>query len=347
MDRKIGIAQIGIGYWGHNVLRNLAALPDADLLAVCDQRTELLDRIAATYPSIERTSRWEVLLTDERIEAVVVATQTETHFDLAASALRAGKHVLVEKPMTRTRAEAEELVRIAEGEGRILMVGHLLLYHPAFTYVEGLIQEGVLGDIYYLYSVRVNLGIVRSTENALESLGPHDLAVALQFLQAPPVAVSAQGSDYLQKGIPDVVFATVYFGDGRLAHLHTSWLDPHKIRKVTVVGSRQMAVIDDVADSEKVRLYDKGVGVRADEPRFADYANAMRVRAGDIRIPHIGLSEPLRLECEHFVECVRSGRRPRSDARQGLAVMSILDAARQSIDSRGACIEISPASALQ
>lgn len=340
MDRKIGIAQIGIGYWGNNLLRNLALLPDAHLVKVCDQRTALLDRVAGTHPAVERTSRWQDLLDDDRVEAIVIATQTETHFDLAASALRAGKHVLVEKPMTRTRGEAAELLRIAEGEGRVLMVGHLLLYHPAFVHVEQLIRQGALGDIYYLYSVRVNLGIVRSTESALESLGPHDLAVALQYLQAPPVAVSAQGHDYLQKGVPDVVFATVYFGDGKLAHLHTSWLDPHKIRKVTVVGSLQMAVIDDVSDSEKVRLYDKGVGVRADEPHFADYADAMKVRSGDIRIPHIELAEPLRLECAHFVECVRSGRRPRSDARQGLMVMSILDAARRSLENRGASIEI-------
>ena len=190
------------------------------------------------------------------------------------------------------------------------MVGHLLLYHPAFRHVEDVIRQGDLGEVYYLYSTRVNLGIIRQRENALESLAPHDLAVALRFIDQRPVAVSAQGQAYLQEGIEDVAFATVFFDGGALAHLHTAWLDPHKIRKTTVVGSRQMAVIDDTAGTEKVRLYDKGAGPQPGEPRYAEYAQAMAIRVGDIHIPRIAAQEPLRLECQHFIDCVRTGEAP-------------------------------------
>lgn len=340
MERPIGLAQVGVGYWGKNLLRNLVSLPDARLLQVCDQRSDLLARAASLAPGAAGTPHFDEILANPEVDAVVIATQTDQHFPMASAALRAGKHVFVEKPMTHTLEEAEELVAIAEGEGLQVMVGHLLLYHPAFAYVENLIRNGTLGEIYYLYSIRVNLGIVRQSENALESLGPHDLAVALQFLGERPVAVSAQGHAYLQPGIQDVAFASIYFADGKMAHLHTSWLDPHKIRKVTVVGSRQMAVIDDVQESEKVRLYDKGVSMPPGEGRVVDYADAMRVRSGDIHIPKIEMKEPLRLECEHFVSCVREGKRPRSDARQGLDVIRILDAARRSIQHRGASVDI-------
>jgi predicted dehydrogenase len=254
--------------------------------------------------------------------------------------LQAGKHVFVEKPMAQTVEEAERLVELAEANDRRLMVGHLLLYHPAFRYVEALIQRGELGEVYYLYSMRVNLGIVRQRENALESLAPHDLSVALAFLDKKPVGVSAQGQAYLQPGVEDVVFATVFFEDGALAHLHTSWLDPHKVRKVTVVGSRKMVVLDDVASTEKVRLYDKGVEIQPGEARYANYAEAMSIRTGDIEIPRIEMQEPLRLECQHFIDCIRMGQTPRSDGRNGLAVVRLLTAAQQSLRQNGTAVAL-------
>lgn len=339
-DRPINIAQVGIGYWGKNLLRNFAGLPNVNVVAACDQQADVVNRVADQYPGISTTSRFQDLLNNDTVEAIVVATETPHHFEMAQAALQAGKHVFVEKPMAQTVEEAERLVELAEANDRRLMVGHLLLYHPAFRYVEALIQRGALGDVYYLYSMRVNLGIVRQRENALESLAPHDLSVALAFLDKQPVAVSAQGQAYLQPGIEDVVFATVFFEDGALAHLHTSWLDPHKVRKVTVVGSRKMAVLDDVASTEKVRLYDKGIEIQPGEARYANYAEAMSIRTGNIEIPRIEMQEPLRLECQHFIDCIRTGHTPRSDGRNGLAVVRLLTAAQQSLRQNGTAVQL-------
>ncbi|RMH59489.1 MAG: gfo/Idh/MocA family oxidoreductase [Bacteroidetes bacterium] len=340
--RPIGIGQVGVGYWGQNLLRNFAALPDARVVQVCDRRTDLLDRAARRYPGLTTTTDYGDLLDHPEIEAIVVATETPQHVALAEAALEAGKHVFVEKPLAQSVAEAERLVALAEARDRRLMVGHLLLYHPAFRYVEDLIRRGELGTVYYLYSVRVNLGIVRQRENAFESLAPHDLSIALQFLDTRPVAVSATGQAYLQPGVEDVAFATVFFEDGRMAHLHTSWLDPHKTRTVTVVGSRKMAVIDDVAGTEKVRLYDKGVdrapGAAADG--YASYTESMTIRTGDIVIPRIDMEEPLRLECRHFLDCIRTGARPRSDGENGLRVVRLLEAARTSLKAGGRRISL-------
>jgi predicted dehydrogenase len=335
MKRPVVLAQVGLGYWGRNLLRNFASMEGVDLRLACDNREEVLGAVRQSNPSLPLTARFADVLEDEAIEGVVIATETEHHYEMAARALEAGKHVFVEKPMAQTTTEAEHLVRLAGERDRHLMVGHLLLYHPAFEYVQKLVRNGDLGDIHYLYSTRVNLGIVRRHENAFESLAPHDLAVALALIDSTPKAVSAQGQAYLQPGIEDVVFATVYFENGAIAHLHTSWLDPHKARKVTVVGSRMMAVVDDVEPTEKVRLFDKGVDVQPSAPSYTDYAGAMQVRSGDIRVPHISAREPLRIECEHFAECIRTGERPRTDGESGLAVVRLLDAARKSLKTGG------------
>lgn len=339
-QRTIGIGQVGVGYWGKNLLRNFSSLPNVEVLLACDQSTDILDRVTQQHPQVPTTSRLEDVLSHPDIDGVVIATQTPQHFEMAKAALKAGKHVFVEKPMAQSIQEAEELVMLAEANDLRLMVGHLLLYHPAFRYVEDLIQEGTLGEIYYLYSTRVNLGIVRQRENALESLAPHDLSVALQFLNKKPIAVSAQGHAYLQPGVEDVVFATVFFEDGALAHLHTSWLDPHKMRKVTVVGSKKMAVIDDVEANEKVRLYDKGVDIEHAGARYTNYAEAMAIRTGDITLPRIPMKEPLRLECQHFIDCIRTGATPRSDGRNGLAVVRILEAAQKSLAESGMTVVV-------
>ncbi|HLT47031.1 MAG TPA: Gfo/Idh/MocA family oxidoreductase [Rubricoccaceae bacterium] len=330
----VKLAQVGLGAWGKNLLRNLVALPGAEVVWACDVKEAALGEVGQRYPGLATTARFEDVIEDERVEAVVIATETPQHFPLAEAALRAGKHVFVEKPLAQTADQAERLVAIAAERDLRLMVGHLLLYHPAFRYVEQLVRAGELGEIRYLYSVRVNLGVVRRRENAFESLAPHDLAVALALVEAPPVAVAAQGQAYLQAGVEDVVFATVHFADGALAHLHTSWLDPHKVRRTTVVGSRRMAVVDDMAPAEKVRIYDKGAEVT--EGAFTGYAEAISVRSGDIVIPKVEADEPLRLECEEFVAAVREGRAPRTDGRNGLAVVRLLDAARRSLDADGA-----------
>ena len=341
MKSTIGLAQIGVGYWGKNLLRNFTGLDGAEVLQVCDQNPTVLESVKAQYPSISMTDKLEHVLENSEVDAVVIATQTPLHHHFAKAALEAGKHVFVEKPMAQTTAEAVELVQRAEAEDRRLMVGHLLLYHPAFTYVDDLIESNELGDIRYLYSERVNLGIIRQKENAFESLAPHDLSVALQFLKCKPLAVSATGQAFLQRDIEDVAFATYFFEDGKMAHLHASWLDPHKTRKVTVVGSKKMAVIDDMENTEKVRLYDKGVDLQPGERHgYVNYAEAMSIRTGDIVIPKIQMQEPLRLECQHFVDCILTGKRPRTDGRNGLTVVQMLEAAKKSIREKGACVEL-------
>jgi len=329
MRKKLKVAQIGVGAWGKNLLRNFSALSNVELVGICDTNLATLRSVALDYPGLLTAEDPSRIINDPDIEAVVIATETPEHFSLTKSALESGKHVFVEKPMAQTTAEANILCDLSKEGNLRLMVGHILLYHPAFEHVRELISSGALGEVYYMYSVRVNLGVVRSKENAFDSLAPHDISVALDFLGNRANAVSAQGQAYLQPGIEDVVFATVYFEDGKLAHLHTSWLDPHKVRKVTVVGSRRMAVIDDVEGIEKVRLYDKGVDIASDESALVDYATAMTVRSGDI------MKEPLRNECEHFVRSVLTGTAPLSDAENGVRVVEILEAARESMKRGG------------
>ena len=334
-SNTVRIGHVGVGQWGRNVLRNFFALPNARVVAVCDRIKSVRESVARQYPSGPYvTQHFEDLLRDDSIDGIVIATETQQHYRMAAAALSAGKHVFVEKPMTQTLAEAEHLVRLSEEKGKHLMVGHLLLYHPAFQYVEDLIRQGALGDLYYLYSVRVNLGVIRRHENAFDSLGPHDVSVALAFFAGrKPTAVVANGQAYLQHGIEDVVFATLHFEDGRIAHMHASWMDPHKVRKITVVGSKKMAVIDDTAGAEKVRIYDKGVG-HGTSP-YLSFGESMAIRSGDIRIPKVPAMEPLRAECAHFLDCVQTGAAPRSGARNGLAVVRVLEAVRQSLNSGG------------
>ncbi|MEM1054342.1 MAG: Gfo/Idh/MocA family oxidoreductase [Bacteroidota bacterium] len=332
----VRLAQIGVGYWGRNLLRNAAAIPGAEIVAVCDRRGSALDLASRLAPRARQTDDVDSVLADPSVEAVILATETPSHADLAAQALEAGKHLFVEKPLAQSTEDAARLVALAEVHDRRLMVGHLLRYHPAYRHVERLVREGALGQIRYLYSVRVNLGIVRERENAFDSLAPHDLAIALALIPGKPVSVSATGHAYLQPGGPeDVVFASVTFEGGEIAHLHCSWLDPHKVRRTTVVGSEKMAVVDDMAGAEPVRIYDKGVGAPQAEGHVP-YADALKVRTGDVLIPRIDRAEPLRLEVEEFLASVREGRTPRTDGREGLAVVRLLDAARQSVAEGGA-----------
>lgn len=333
---KVRIAQVGAGNWGRNLLRNFASMDEVDLVAVCDEDQTVIQSASENNPQLHVTTRFDDILERDDLDGVVIATQTPLHYSMARASLERNLHVLVEKPMAQTSEQAEALVALSDEVGKHLMVGHLLLYHPAFCHVEQLIRQGALGKIYYLYSVRVNLGIIRQRENALDSLAPHDLSIALAYLNQKPIAVSATGQAYLQDDVCDIAFATVFFEHGAIAHLHTSWLDPHKTRKVTVVGDRKMAVIDDCAAVEKVRIYDKGVS----KSGYANFAESMTIRSGDIHIPRTGMQEPLRLECEHFVECIRTGRSPRTDARNGLEVVRLLEAAQQSLKHQGARVPV-------
>lgn len=332
----ITIGQVGLGYWGPNVLRNFANLAECQVKKCCDIDAQQLENTKRRYPLIELTQDYNELVNDPEIEALVITTPASTHYQLAKKALEADKHVFVEKPITLDIGEAEELIDLVERRGRVLMVGHLLIYHPAVTKLKEYVNSGELGGIHYIYSSRLNLGKIRHDENAMWSFAPHDLSVALYLLGEEPEAVSAHGMAYLRPDVEDVVFMTVRFPQGKVAHLHVSWLDPHKVRRITVVGSKKMAVFDDMESSEKLRIYDKGV----DNLYYSSYGEFLTLRFGDIYIPKIDMKEPLQLECQHFLYCIRNHQRPLSDGLEGLQVLKILDAAQRSLKNDGQLVKI-------
>ena len=333
----IEVAVVGVGGWGKNLARNYYQLPEANLRYICDLDDAKLAAMQRQYPGVRTTRKYDELMADAELNAVVIATTGPTHFRLAKQALEAGKDVYVEKPFVLEVNQAVELTQMAEENGRILMVGHLLEYHPVVTRLKSMIESGDLGDVYYIYSQRLNLGTVREDENALWNFAPHDISSILYLLGKKPVDVSARGQDYLQRDVEDVVFLTLSFDDDTMAHIHVSWLDPHKVRKLTIVGSDKMAVFDDLEATEKLKIYDKGAKLSQDYDTFAEYIS---LRFGDITIPHVKVGEPLREECLHFVDCVANRKQPRSDGQDGLRVVQVLDAAQRSLKNNGVPVSI-------
>jgi predicted dehydrogenase len=319
----VGVAVVGAGNWGKHLVRNFAALPYAELQYVCDLDAKVRQTMASLYPWVTVTDDLSMILADTAVDAVVVAVDVPLHYRIAKAAIEMGKHVYVEKPLTLSSAEAYELVELADARGVKLMVGHLLEYHPAVLYMKEMIAKRTVGRPLYLYFQRVNLGIVRQTENVWWSLAPHDISVACYLFDATPISVSVSGQAYLQKGVEDVVFANLKFADGRIAHIHVSWLDPHKIRKVTLVGSQKMVVFDDMEATEKLRIYDKGAEV---QEGVDSYVEAITLRTGDILIPKIPAHEPLHAECQHFIDCIVDDLIPCSDGADGLRVVQVLEA---------------------
>ena len=333
----LNIAVVGAGSWGKNLVRNFASLKSASLSAVCDLDEAKLAPLRPSYPRARFTTNLSDVLADPSIHALVIATDAPSHFAHAKAALEAGKHVYVEKPMCQTSAEAGQLVALASSRRLKLMVGHLLLYHPAVSALKRLVDTGDLGPTYYMYTQRLNLGVVRSNENAWWSLAPHDISVITYLFGDLPSRVSAQGQCYLQKDIEDVVFATLHFSDRRLAQIHTSWLDPHKMRRMTVVGSRKMATFDDMDPSEKLWIYDKGASANL---TYASYGEAITLRQGDIYIPRLDSTEPLKLECQHFADCISADKPPLTDGPSGVDVVRVLEAGQRSIKAGGAPEEV-------
>ena len=333
----VTVAVIGGGGWGRNHVRNFSEIPSCRLKTICDLNEKVLAAHKAACKGVEVTTRAADIFGDAAIDAVILATDAPSHYRLAREALDAGKHVFVEKPMTLAPADAEDLVARADRGGRVLMVGHLLEYHPCVLQLKDLVDQGRLGRLRYMYCQRVNLGVVRKDENAWWSLAPHDVSVILFIFQAEPVTVTAQGQAYLREGVEDVVFAQLKFADGRMAHIHVSWFDPHKIRKMTLVGADKMATFDDMDASEKIRIYDKGADVSGSVVGFEQSVN---IRSGDILIPKTPGGEPLRAECLHFLDCVEHGKTPRSDGRDGLRVVRVLEAAERSLKAGGAPIQL-------
>ncbi len=337
-EKVLNVAVVGAGYWGKNLVRNFATADRCRLKYVCDLDEKLLAVQKRNFPDVEVSKDVDEVLADEQVDAVVVAVDVPSHFEIAKKSLGAGKHTFVEKPLTLRSSESRELIKDAEERGLKLMVGHLLEYHSAVTYIKDLIDGGGLGRPYYMYTQRVNLGIVRKDENAWWSLAPQDISVICYLFGSRPVSVAARGQSFLQEDVEDVVFATVKFDDGKMAHIHCSWLDPHKIRKMTVVGSEKMVTFDDMQASEKVRIWDKGAAIKKDTE--TGYPEIISLRFGDIVIPKIAATEPLALECKHFINGVLDGEPIRSDGGDGLKVVQVLEAGQRSLDNNGEPVEL-------
>jgi predicted dehydrogenase len=327
---RLKVAVFGAGAWGRNHVRTLASLSEVELVAVCDLNVKRREEVAQRYPGVLVTDRLDAAL--RSAEAVVVASAATTHAELATAAIERGLPVLVEKPFALSVADAERVAALADARRVSVVVGHLLLFHPAVERLRSMLVANELGDIYYLYSQRVNLGQVRPDENALWSFGPHDISVAMHLLDATPVRVAAQGRSYLQPGIEDVVFLAMGFESGIMAHVQMSWLDPHKERRLTVVGSKRMVVFDDMHPREKLEIYDKGVDR---PPEYRSYGESLSIREGDIYLPRIPNVEPLTAELRHFVAVARGETAPRSGVESGVNVVRVLAAASQSLAGGG------------
>ena len=346
----VGIGVIGFGYWGPNLVRNAASLSEAQLRVVCDRSADRLQEVGRLYPGVDLVDSAVEVLNRSDIDAVILATPADTHFDLARRVLESGRSVFVEKPLARSASECEQLIELAAKKDLVLMVGHTFEYNAAVEYVDDLISRRDLGQIYYIYSQRLNLGVVRQDVNALWNLAPHDISIALRWLKKEPVRVCARGYTYLQAGVEDVVYLDLEFDDGVAVHIHVSWLDPGKVRRTTVVGSRKMVVYDDASTEAKIQVFDKGIDrepITPDGPAYASLGEfdsfgkfQLTQRAGDLLIPKIDFTEPLKRECSHFVDCVRENRRPLTDGESGLRVVRILEAGTKSLRQGGIAVDI-------
>ncbi len=331
---RVGI--VGLGYWGPNIARALASTPGCELAYACDLDEGNRARVEGRYPGTVITDRLDDLLEDDALDAVVIATGAPSHHALGMRVLAAGKHAFVEKPLALTVADARELVAAAEAGDRVLMVGHLLRFHPVFQRLQEIAESGALGRVLYLYTNRLNFGKVRADENALWSLAPHDISLALALAGERPSEVSARGEAFLRTGVEDVVFGYLHFPSGLVAHLHVSWLDPHKSRKLTVVGSEGMAVFDDTEADRKLTIYEKA----SSPSRFDTWGEFQALRTGDVRIPQLSNAEPLLQETTAFVQAIRDGHAAVASGDEGLAVVEVLNALQASLDQRGAPIAL-------
>jgi len=333
-----GLAVVGLGYWGPNWLRNFYNLQCAERLVACDVSPKRLNHVRGLYANVELCERFDDVLNDPDIEGVVIATPVSTHYSMAKRCLEADKSVAVEKPLSTSRAQAADLVRLARIRDRVLMVGHTFEYSAPVRKLRDLIASGEIGDVLYISSVRANLGLFQHDVNVAWDLATHDISIILMLLGQTPEAVSCQGQSHFRRDIEDVALITLYFPHNVVAFIHVSWLDPNKIRRTTIVGSRRMLVYDDTALQEKVRVYDRGVSVSPYYDNYGEFQFAYRY--GDIHIPRVEEVEPLKLECEHFVDCVRKGTTPATDGLSGLRVVTVLEAAQASLRKNGVALSL-------
>jgi predicted dehydrogenase len=327
------VGVVGLGYWGPNHVRNLYNLRCAEQVYACDVDAKRREHIQQLYPGVSAISSFDDLLADPKVEGVIVATPVSFHFPMAQAALRAGKSVLVEKPLAMSRRESLELIKIARENHCVLMVGHTFEYSAPVRKIKEVLESGELGDVFYISSTRANLGLFQRDVNVAWDLATHDISIILMLMGRPPISVSCQGHSHYRDRTEDVALLTLDFGNSVVAFIHVSWLDPNKIRRTTIVGSRQMLVYDDTSTQEKIRIYDKGVTVH---PYYDTYGQfQFSYRYGDIHIPRIEETEPLKTECEHFVNCIMDGSTPMTDGMSGLRVVSVLEAANESLRREG------------
>jgi len=339
----VNVAIVGLGYWGPNLLRNVASLEDVRIVALCDLDLQRADASRRRFcPDARLIDDYRMLGDQSDVKAVVIAMQIQTHYELGSFFLGAGRHVLMEKPLARTALECQSLIALAARNRRVLMVGHVFEYNVAAQRIKRYIEDGELGTLFYLYSQRVNLGRIQHDVNPMWSFAPHDISIMNYWFGQEPLWVSARGFSYLGSKIEDVVFLTLEYPSGIGAHLHLGWLDPRKVRLMTLVGSKKMVVYDDVSLHAKIQLYDKGITdlddfLKAPET-FAEFQ--FRLRQGDVVIPTLQFSEPLQNECSHFIDCIKNCKQPATDGLSGLRVVRVLEAAEQSLKLNGKQIEL-------
>ena len=329
---RVGV--VGCGYWGPNLVRNLRQLPECEVKLLCDTNEERLTHMRQIHPDVATTPRFEDLLNGADLDTVVIATPVQSHYEMAKACLSVGKHVFLEKPMTRTEAEGEDLVALAERKGLVLMVGHTFLFSPAVRRMKEIVEAGDIGEVQYVAARRLNLGLFQKDINVAWDLAPHDISILLHLLDERPISVSCQGSSHVTRGIEDVTMMSLTFAKNRCAFIHNSWLDPKKVRQMTVVGSKRMIVYDDTEPLEKLKVYDARVEVPPHYDTFAEFTYSYHY--GDVYVPYIKQDEPLKLECQHFLECIRGKCAPIAGGRLGLEVVRILEAAAESLRQHGA-----------
>jgi len=335
--RMIKVAVIGCGYWGPNLIRSFIQIPESELKYCCDLDEGRLKYIKSLYPEPRVTQNYQEILDDPKVEAVAIATPVHTHFELAKGVLEAGKHVFVEKPLTQTSQQARELIRLARKRGKVLMVGHVFLYAAAVNKLKELIDSGELGDLLYISSQRRNLGLFQDDVNVVWDLGTHDISIILYLLnhslEENKCKIVATGQSHFLSDNEDVAFVTLSFSDKVVANLHLSWLDPCKIRNMTVVGTKKMVVYDDIETLEKIRIYDKGVLIPNSHHSFGEFQ--LSYRYGDIIIPRLKQEEPLKVELSHFLKCIKEGKRPLTDGENGYQVVRIIEKINESLKNGG------------
>ena len=338
LKKAIKVGVVGCGYWGPNLIRNLGQLPDCQLKVICDASEQRLSHMRRLHPGVATTSRFEDLLNDAELHAVVIATPVRFHYEMAKACLNAGKHVFIEKPMARTVDEAEELVTLADRQGLVIMVGHTFLFSPAVRHMKEIIDGGDIGEVQYISARRLNLGLFQKDINVAWDLAPHDLSIVLHLLEELPVGVSCLGNSHVTRGIEDVTMMYLTFPRNRCALIHNSWLDPKKVRQMTVVGSQRMIVYDDTEPLEKLKIYDARVEAPPHYDTFAEFTYSYHY--GDAYVPCIRQEEPLKLECQHFLDCIRGECAPIAHGRRGLEVVRILEAAGESLRQQGASVAL-------